>query len=65
VCIDWIASMIAIELVKCWQPFGSTAIMSTREPRGSDVPDPGEKAVTRPTLAPGVPLLGAHRNDPG
>jgi len=57
--------MIAIELPKCWQPPGRTATMSTLEPRGSDVPGAGENAVTPPTLTSDVPLLGAHRNDPG
>jgi hypothetical protein len=57
--------MIAIELPKFTHAFGSTATMSTREPRATIVPGCGDKAMTRPTIAPGVPLLGAQRNDPG
>jgi hypothetical protein len=57
--------MIAIELVKFTQALGNTATMSTRDPRATTAPGPGEKTTTRPTIAPGVPLLGAHRNEPG
>jgi hypothetical protein len=57
--------MIAIELPKFTHAFGSTATMSTREPRATIVLGCGDKAMTRPTIAPGVPLLGAQRNDPG